>query len=67
MTSLDQALAAASEPAVVRAGSRRREWNAAEPDSIEALQVVYKIAERCNINCSYCYYFNMGDETPMLK
>lgn len=65
MTSLDQASAAASEPAVVRAGSRRREWNAAEPDSIEALQVVYKVAERCNINCSYCYYFNMGEETPM--
>lgn len=43
----------------------RREWSGAEPDSIEALQVIYKIAERCNINCSYCYYFNMGEETPM--
>ena len=30
-----------------------------------ALQVIYKIAERCNIDCSYCYYFNMGEETPM--
>jgi len=44
---------------------RRREWRASEPDSIEALQVVYKVAERCNINCSYCYYFHMGDETPL--
>ena len=25
----------------------RPEWSAAEPDSIEALQVVYKVAERC--------------------
>src|SRR3546814_3929234 len=32
---------------------------------IDALQVVYKVAERCNINCSYCYYFHMGDETPL--
>lgn len=44
---------------------RRREWRASEPDSIDALQVVYKVAERCNINCSYCYYFHMGDETPL--
>ncbi|WP_018861291.1 radical SAM protein [Thioalkalivibrio sp. ALJ3] len=28
------------------------------------LQVVFKLVERCNINCSYCYYFNMGDKTP---
>ena len=27
--------------------------------------MIYKIAERCNINCSYCYYFNMGEKTPM--
>ncbi|ALJ15882.1 hypothetical protein ATM17_24205 [Sphingopyxis macrogoltabida] len=44
---------------------RRREWRASQPDSIDALQVVYKVAERCNINCSYCYYFHMGDETPL--
>jgi len=42
----------------------RRQWSAAEPDSIDALQIVYKVAERCNINCTYCYYFNMGEETP---
>ncbi|MFM5893302.1 MAG: radical SAM protein [Novosphingobium sp.] len=39
-------------------------WSNANPRSIESLQVIYKIAERCNINCSYCYYFNMGEETP---
>lgn len=27
------------------------------------LEVVLKIAERCNINCSYCYVFNRGDES----
>lgn len=41
----------------------RPAWSPAEPGSIEALQVVYKVAERCNINCTYCYYFNMGEET----
>lgn len=38
-------------------------WDPSIPNSIERLQVVYKIAERCNINCTYCYYYNMGDET----
>lgn len=45
----------------------RRKWSAAEPDSIDALQIVYKVAERCNINCTYCYYFNMGEETPFAR
>jgi uncharacterized protein len=31
--------------------------------AINTLQVVFKLVERCNINCSYCYYFNMGDAT----
>ena len=35
------------------------------PDSIDTLQVVFKVVERCNINCTYCYYFNMGDETAL--
>jgi uncharacterized protein len=39
-------------------------WSNSKPGSIETLQIIYKIAERCNINCSYCYYFNMGEETP---
>ncbi|MFM0380086.1 radical SAM protein [Paraburkholderia strydomiana] len=25
--------------------------------------VVAKIASRCNLNCSYCYMYNMGDQT----
>jgi uncharacterized protein len=31
------------------------------------LQVVLKISERCNINCSYCYYFNSGNEEPFKR
>jgi uncharacterized protein len=27
------------------------------------LQVILKTIERCNINCSYCYYFNGGDRS----
>lgn len=32
---------------------------------IDTLQVIFKIAERCNINCTYCYYFNMGEESAL--
>jgi uncharacterized protein len=42
-------------------------WDPTEPGSIESLQVVYKIAERCNINCTYCYYFNMGEESALAR
>lgn len=42
-------------------------WNPAEPGAIQCLQIVYKIAERCNLNCSYCYYYNMGDETSLSR
>lgn len=31
----------------------------------DRLQVVFKVVERCNINCDYCYYFNMGDQSAM--
>lgn len=30
---------------------------------IDTLQVLLKLTERCNLNCSYCYYFNMGDQS----
>ncbi len=42
-------------------------WDPSEPNAIERLQVVYKIAERCNLNCSYCYYYNMGDQTALAR
>ena len=44
--------------------TEKADWSHTAPGSIASLQVIYKIAERCNINCSYCYYFNMGEETP---
>ena len=28
---------------------------------IELDTVLIKVASRCNINCSYCYVYNMGD------
>ncbi|MBL8510776.1 MAG: radical SAM protein [Betaproteobacteria bacterium] len=28
----------------------------------KTVEVVVKVTERCNINCSYCYVFNKGDE-----
>jgi uncharacterized protein len=31
--------------------------------TLDRLQIVFKVVERCNINCTYCYYFNMGDTT----
>src|SRR5580765_3806373 len=45
----------------------RMAWSHTTPGSIEALQVVYKVAERCNINCTYCYYFNMGEDTALTR
>lgn len=30
-------------------------------EKIETLEIILKIAERCNINCNYCYYFNGGN------
>lgn len=42
-------------------------WNPSNPQSIEQLQVIYKIAERCNLNCSYCYYYNIGDDSALQR
>lgn len=30
---------------------------------ISRLEVVLKIVERCNIDCTYCYFFNGQDES----
>jgi uncharacterized protein len=40
-------------------------FDPSQPRSIETLQIVFKVAERCNINCTYCYYFNMGENTAL--
>jgi uncharacterized protein len=32
---------------------------------VDKIQVIFKIVERCNINCDYCYYFNMGDKSAL--
>lgn len=29
--------------------------------------LVVKIASRCNLNCSYCFMYNLGDETYKLQ
>ena len=31
--------------------------------SMEDLNIVFKISERCNLKCDYCYFFFGGDET----
>jgi uncharacterized protein len=36
--------------------------NHSEPDiSLRCTAAIVKIAGRCNINCTYCYMYNMGD------
>lgn len=42
-------------------------WTPSEPNAIQRLQIVYKIAERCNLNCTYCYYYNMGDASALAR
>jgi len=32
-------------------------------DNIKCTDAVVKIASRCNINCTYCYMYNSGDES----
>ena len=37
------------------------------PDHIDSpvqfVEVILKTAERCNLNCSYCYFFHGGDDS----
>ncbi|RAJ27220.1 radical SAM protein [Pedobacter cryoconitis] len=32
-------------------------------DRLKCTSLVVKVASRCNINCSYCYMYNLGDQT----
>lgn len=41
-------------------------------EKIKHLEIILKVSERCNINCTYCYVFNMGnslaaDSTPVIS
>jgi len=45
---------------VHRQGVRPR---TAEPGRYQELEVIVKLTERCNLACSYCYYFFGGDES----
>ena len=33
------------------------------PMKLQDLNIVFKISERCNLKCDYCYFFFGGDET----
>ena len=35
--------------------------------SSKSLEIVIKITERCNINCTYCYMFNRGNEDYLAR
>ncbi|MER2511107.1 MAG: hypothetical protein ABTQ25_01570, partial [Nitrosomonas ureae] len=37
----------------------------AETRGIDVLQIVFKVVERCNIDCTYCYYYHGGDRSAM--
>jgi uncharacterized protein len=32
-------------------------------DEIRPLHITFKVASRCNLNCSYCYVYNKADQT----
>lgn len=46
-------------------GVRRRRTNipSSDPPQLFCKTLVLKIASRCNLNCSYCYVYNLGDTT----
>src|SRR5207237_6085694 len=39
-----------------------RSLGAIQMTELEVIEVVLKVTERCNINCDYCYMFNMGND-----
>lgn len=53
--------------AVVKVESLRQHgvWPMPRPQAEQwrRLEVVFKVAEVCNLNCSYCYFFNGGDKS----
>lgn len=40
-------------------------FDPSRPESVETLEVIFKVAERCNIDCTYCYYFHLGDSSAL--
>jgi uncharacterized protein len=46
---------------IIPTSPKRSAW--IDNTRIKKLQVIVKTVERCNINCSYCYYFNGGDNS----
>lgn len=45
--------------------ARRRIPQASEPRKYRRLDFFLKIAESCNINCTYCYYYYGGDDSHL--
>jgi uncharacterized protein len=37
--------------------------NHSEVSQLNFIEVILKTVERCNLNCSYCYFFNGGDQS----
>lgn len=35
--------------------------------TLDTLQIIFKIAERCNLACPYCYYFYAGDDSAATR
>jgi uncharacterized protein len=32
-------------------------------DHVKYIDIIVKISERCNLNCTYCYFFNLSDKS----
>lgn len=57
---MDTATAFQANPASARIDFSR---DHATPPLKKQLEIVFKLSERCNLNCDYCYFFHAGDET----
>ena len=38
-----------------------------DPPQTRAIEIILKVSERCNLVCSYCYYFFSGDQSHSSK